>query len=388
MLTAREIESLPPGRHCDRDNLYVQVQSSGAKSWLFIYSRDGRQRQMGLGTVRVGRALKGLTLAEARAAATDAHRLLRTGADPIEAKRAHRPPKAVKTFREVAEEYVETQRAGWRNEKTAAQFRRSLANYAYPTIGNLPVDSITVEDVVTILKPSWSTTPVMAAHVRTNIAAVLDFAKALGHRAGDNPAAWRGNLAHILPAADRVRRPEHHAALPYADLPALMTDLRKRDGVAALALQWTLLTIARTNEAINARWTDIDTEARVWTVPAERMKSGRPHRVPLPDAALAVLDKLPREKDNPYLFVGGRRGKPLSNMAMLKLIGQIRPNVTVHGTARAGFRTWCSDRGENREVAEAALAHVLGDKAERAYARSDMFEKRAKLMTKWAKFLG
>jgi integrase len=185
-----------------------------------------------------------------------------------------------------------------------------------------------------------------------------------------------------------VRRPEHNAALPYADLPALMTDLRKRDGVATLALQWTLLTIARTNEAINARWTDIDTEARVWTVPAERMKSGRPHRVPLPDAALAVLDKLPREKDNPYLFVGGRRGKPLSNMAMLKLIGQIRPNVTVHGTARAGFRTWCSDRGENREVAEAALAHVLGDKAERAYARSDMFDKRAKLMTKWAKFLG
>jgi integrase len=389
MLTTREVETLKkPGRHHDRDGLYMQVQPSGAKSWLLIFARHGRQRQMGLGSVRTGSKLKGLALAEAREAAKEAHRLLSTGVDPIDAKRARRPPKAVKTFRELTEEYIEWRQARWRNEKTAAQFRRSLANYAYPTIGNLAADAITVEDIKAILKSSWSTKPVMAAHVRVNIAAVLNFAKAHGYRAADNPAAWRGNLEYIMPEADDVRQPEHHAMLPYADLPTLMTELRARNGVAPLALQWTILTATRTNEAINARWSDIDMETKTWIIPGARMKSGRPHKVPLSDAALAILDKLPREKGNPYLFPGGRRGKGISNMAMLKAIKQLRSDVTVHGTARAGFRTWCSERGENREVAEAALAHVLGDKTERAYGRSDLFDARRGLMDRWAKFLG
>jgi integrase len=374
------------GRHFDRDNLWLQVQASGAKSWLFVYMRNRKQHYMGLGTAKVGSALKGLTLAEAREAAADAHRLLRAGVDPLEAKRARRPTKAVVTFREVAEQFIETKAAGWRNEKTPEQFRSSLSRYAYPTIGSLPVEAVTANDVVAILTPVWSRAPVMAAHVRNNLAMVFDAAKARGLRSGDNPAAWKGGLAHILPAAERVRRPEHHAALPYKELPGFMKELRKRDSVAALALQWTVLTAARTSETINARWSDIDAKARLWTVPGERMKSGRPHRVPLSDEALAILQKLPREDDNPYLFVGGRRAKPISNMAMLKLIGQLRPGVTVHGM-RAAFRTWCSDRGEQREVAEAALAHVLGDMTERAYARSDMFDKRKALMKRWAAFL-
>ena len=383
-LTALEVASIAePGRYRASANLLLQVTPAGTKAWLFRYRRDGLTRDMGLGSAQV------IKLAKARELALRYRQCLAEGKDPIAERNAARRTAATAetTFREFAEEFIKLKESGWRNEKTAEQFRSSLERYAYSVIGDLPPDAVTTDHMVEILAPLWSRVPVMADHVRSNVAVVLDAAKARKLRTGDNPARWAGTLQHLLPRAERVRMPRHHAALPYANIPALVRELRKRGTIATMALEFTILTAARTAEVIGATWGEIDFKAKLWIVPGERMKGGKPHRVPLSPRAIALLKSVPREADNPHVFPGQRRGRGLSNMAMLKLLQSVQPEATVHGM-RSAFRDWASEVAKAaHEVKEAALAHVVGGRTVRAYARSDLLEERRELMKRWADYL-
>lgn len=380
-LTARAVQTLKAsGRYADGGGLYLRVTADGRKSWAFRFMRAGRAREMGLG------AVAGVSLADARQKAAEARRLLAEGKDPIEA-RAHRRARGALgiTFRASAERYIEAHQDGWRNAKHAAQWRATLATHAFPSLGDMPVASVDLAAVVGVLEPLWRARTETASRVRGRIEAVLDWAAVRGLRAGDNPARWRGHLDKVLPARAKVQRVRHHPAMPYAEVPAFVAELREQAGIAALALLFVILTAARTGEVIGARWDEID--GAVWTIPGERMKSGRSHRVPLGPEAMAILDAL-RRPDQTFVFPGGRRSKPLSNMALtaaLKRTG--RGDVTVHGF-RSSFRDWAAEQTAfPREVAEAALAHALGDKVEAAYRRSDLFERRRRLMEAWAGFL-
>jgi integrase len=370
------------GRYSDGDNLVLQVGSNGNKSWLFAYMRHGRSHQMGLGPVSL------ISLAEAREKAFAYRRLLLDGIDPLEHRRAARAKPDVPTFRAFAEEWIATQEAGWRNDKHRAQWRSSLKRYAEPVIGELRVDAISTDDIMRVLKPIWSAKPETANRVRTRIAQILDAAKARALRAGDNPAEWKGRLKHLLPSQSKVKRVRHHGALTYTDIPKLMGELRGRDSVSARALEFTILCAARTAEVINATWAEIDIKEKTWTVPAGRTKQGREHRVPLSARAVEILRSLPRNPDNPFVFPSDIRfRRPLSDMAMLEMMRGLRGHgVTVHGTARSGFRTWAGETAQPREVAEAALGHVVGDETERAYARSDLLQRRRVMMEAWASF--
>ena len=382
------------GRHADGGNLYLHVTGPGRALWSFRYMRDGKAREMGLGPVDLdGR--RGLTLAEARERAADALRLLRDGLDPIEHRRAaehaaRQKREAQRTFREVAELYVGAHEAAWRNPKHRAQWRSTLETYVHPVMGDLAVSDVTTEHVLRVLQPIWTTKPETASRVRGRIEAVLDYAATRGWREGENPARWRGHLTNLLPARSKVARVKHHAALPWRDMPVFMARLRAQRSTAARALEFTILTAARTGEALGARWSEIDLEAGVWTVPAERMKGHREHRVPLSDAALDVLRHmlpLRSAEGDGYVFPGLRRGKPLSNMAMLKCLQRLgRGDLTAHGF-RSTFRDWCEEATSTpHAVAEAALAHAIPDKVEAAYRRGDLFEKRRALMAQWAEF--
>jgi integrase len=382
-LTVRTVAALTAkGRYADGDNLLLQVGPNGSKSWLFAFMLNGRSRQMGLGPVSL------ISLAEAREKSFTYRRMLLDGVDPLEQRRAERAKVATPTFRAFAEEWIATQEAGWRNDKHKAQWKSSLKRYAEPVIGDLPVNIISTDDVMRVLKPIWSEKAETANRVRTRIAQILDAAKARGLRTGDNPAEWKGRLKHLLPAQSKVKRVKHHGALAFADIPALMTELRQRDGMSARALEFTVLCAARTAEVINATWPEIDLKEKVWTVPAGRTKQGREHRVPLSARAVEILQSLPRNPDNEYVFPSDIRfRRPLSDMAMLEMIRGLRGHgVTVHGTARSGFRTWASETAQPREVAEAALGHVVGDETERAYARSDLLTRRRVVMEAWAAF--
>ncbi len=389
-LTALRVERLreQPGMHADGGGLYLQVKNGGA-SWVLRYTLNGKPRWMGLGPL----ALYGL--AEARAKALDARRLRHEGIDPIGAKRQARQrmhldaAKAI-TFEDAAEAYIRAHRAGWRNAKHAAQWEMTLATYAGPVIGPLPVQAIDTALVLKVLERIWTEKPETASRLRGRIEAVLDWAKVRGYREGENPARWRGHLDKLLPARARVRRVEHHAALPYAEIRELMAALRAQEGVAARALEFAILTAARTSETIGARWGEIDLDERVWTIPAERMKMGREHRAPLSPRAVGILTamlKLAADEPAPdaFVFPGGKAGKPLSNMAMEMMLRRMgRDDITVHGF-RSTFRDWCAERTSYpREVAEMALAHAVGDRVEAAYRRGDLFEKRRRLLEAWA----
>ncbi len=378
----------------DGGGLYLRVSGTGAKSWVFRFQLDGKRRDMGLGP------FPDISLADARGKAS-AHRKLRhEGIDPLDAKAAHRQALRVsvakgRTFRECAIEFIEKNRAGWRNAKHAAQWTATLATYVYPTLGELPVSAIDAGLVVQVLDPIWAQKPETAGRVRGRIEAVLDAATVRGFRQGPNPAQWKGNLAHILPARAKVRKVEHHAALPFDDMPEFLAALRGREGMSARALEFAILTAARTGEALGARWGEIDLAAKLWTVPAERMKAGREHRVPLSEAALAVLDKvrplaLTRDGEpDPAapVFPGPRRALPLSNMVLLMLLRRMgRADLTAHGF-RSSFSDWAAERtAYPREVVEMALAHAVENKVERAYRRGDLFDKRRQLMDAWARF--
>ena len=395
-LTALKVEKAKQaGMYPDGGGLYLRVtegrtKEDGTKSWVFRFMLNGRPRWMGLGPL----ALFGLQ--EARGRALDARRLRHDGIDPIDARRAARirqqleAAKAV-TFRQCAESYIAAHRSGWRNAKHAAQWDATLATYAYPSIGALPVQAIDIGLVCKVLEPIWKAKPETAGRVRGRIEAILDWAKVRGYRAGENPARWRGHLDKLLAARSKVRQVEHHAALPYAEVPSFLANLREQEGIAAYALEFLIHTAARTGEVIGARWSEMDLLDKIWTVPADRMKAHREHRVPLSVRALAILKQLqahrPCDDLDGCVFPGGKPNTALSNMAFLMLLRRMeRTDLTAHGF-RATFRTWAAERtGFQREVIEAALAHAIESKVEAAYQRGDLFDKRRRLMDAWTTF--
>jgi len=381
-LSARFVQTVTkPGRHSDGGGLYLIVDPSGAKRWLFLFRWGGKLKELGLG------GLSAVTLAQAREKASDARRQVAAGTNPIAAKRAAADAKAAaKTFSEVADALIASITPGFKNEKHKAQWSSTLETYA-SHLSKLAVADISTDDILKVLQPIWLEKPETASRVRGRVERVLDAAKARGLRSGENPARWRGHLDHLL-----ARRPktgqQHHAAMPYDAMPAFMTRLRAREAVAASALEFGILCASRTGEIIEARWDEFDRAAKVWTIPAVRMKAGREHRVPLTDRALAILDCLERIRTSEFVFPGPRRGKPLSNMALAMLMRRLEcADYTVHGF-RSSFRDWAGEKTAfPREVAEAALAHVVGDETERAYRRGDALEKRRQMMDAWATFL-
>ena len=384
-LSVKFVESdLKPGLYGDGGGLYLQVSEWRTKAWVFRYMIAGRSHKMGLGEVAR------VKLADARKKAMAAHSLVVDGIDPIGERKAKREKAAAEnakamTFKECAKGYIDANKSGWKNAKHAGQWEATLETYAYPVIGKLSVGAIETAHVMKILEPIWHSKTETASQVRGRIEKVLDRAKALKLRTGENPARWTGHLDQLLPAKSQVAPVEHHAALPYRDLPAFMANLRQRDGISARALEFTILTIARTGDTIGGKWSEIDEGEQLWTVPAERVKGKRgarrrDHVVPLSNRARAILCDLPREGD--HIFPGGKAGEGLSNMAMtevLKEMGYSGDAATVHGF-RSTFKDWCSDQtAYANELSEMAMAHTVSDKVEAAYRRGDMREKRRRL---------
>jgi len=378
----------------DGGNLYLRVTGPGVAKWSLRYMRQGRARELGLGAYDP-QGIDGRSLAEAREAAQEARRKLRDGIDPIDHKRDAamdrvREEAADKTFDEVAEALIASQEAGWKNAKHRAQWRSTLATYAGPLIGNMRVSEIGTEDVLRVLQPIWTSKAETASRLRGRVEAVLAYAAARGWRTGENPARWRGHLDRLLPATSKVARVVHHAALPWPEIGSFVATLRTHQSTAARALEFAILTATRTGEVLGARWSEIDEAGAVWVIPASRMKMGREHRVPLSDRALELLAEmrpLKPEEGDAYVFPGQKRGKPLSQMAMLMLLRRMkRDDLTVHGF-RSTFRDWVEEETSTpHAVAEAALAHTIGNKSEAAYRRGDVFRKRALLMQEWADY--
>jgi len=386
-LTARSVQTASEkGYYCDGGGLYLQVTGTGAKSWLFRYRLNGRSREMGLGPTHT------VTLQEARQEAEKARKMLRDGVDPIEQRKAIRAAQRLEdakaiTFQDCAERYIAAHEAAWKNEKHRWQWRSSLASYAYPTIGDLPVAGVDTGLVMRVLEPIWTTKTETASRLRGRIEAVLDWAKVRGYRDGENPARWKGHLQALLPAKGKVGRRGHHEALPYDHVPAFLEELRAVGSISAKALEFLILTAARTTEVLNATWTEVDFDRAIWTVPAERMKGGKEHRVPLPARAVDILEELRAVRRGAFLFPGQKPGKPQSNMSLLMLLRRMdRGDLTAHGF-RSSFRDWAAERTHfPAEVCEQALAHAISSKVEAAYRRGDLFEKRRKLMEAWAAF--
>lgn len=374
-LTVRKVETAAPGRYTDGRGLMLVVKPTGARSWVLRYQLNGRRRDMGLGPYPE------VTLAAARDKALEARRRLVEGVDPLTLR-----PAPSMTFRDAAEALIETKSSGWRNAKHEAQWSSTLATYAFPTLGDLDVKSIDTPHVLTVLRTIWTAKPETASRLRQRIEAVLDFAAVQGVRSGLNPARWRGHLENALPKPSLVRRVEHHPALDWRELPAFMTALSGRQGVSARTLEFLILTASRSGEVRGMRWAEVDLDAGVWIVPAERMKAAREHRIPLVSQAMAILGA-PSFPDTLVFPSPFNDAKPMSDMslaAVLKKMG--RGGITVHGF-RSTFRDWAGETtGFPREVIEAAMAHRLKDKAEAAYARGDLFNKRRALMEAWASF--
>lgn len=388
-LNARRVETLSePGRYSDGGNLYLHISPNGGKRWIFAYrgapkaGSSNNRYEMGLGSA----GPNGVSLAEARALADHARQLLRQGRDPLTAKReASRAVSSVPTFGEFADEYIRTHRPTFRNEKHAAQWEMTLGDAYCKSIRSLPVNEIDTEAVLKVLQPVWQKVPETASRLRGRIENVLDAAKARGFHPGPNPATWRGHLKSLLPARQRLTR-GHHEALPYDQMSEFMDQLRLREGLAALALEFAILSACRSGEVLGARWEEIDLEKKVWTIPALRMKAGHTHRVPLSGRALEILNSIPKG-DSPFVFPGEKAGKPLSSMAMTMQLRRMgRRDITVHGF-RSTFRDWASEQTSfPHETCEHALAHRISDKAEAAYRRGDQFEKRRSLMDAWAEY--
>jgi integrase len=377
-----------PGMYPDGGGLYLQVTAHGA-SWVYRYMLRGCARTMGLGPLRL------YGLAEARAKALEARRLRHEGIDPIEARRAADVQQRLAaaremTFRQCAARLIEAMRPSWRSSVHAAQWETTLATYADPVIGTLPVASIDTTLVLRALEPVWTAKPETASRLRGRVEAVLDWATARGFRQGENPARWRGHLDKLLPARAKMRRVQHHAALPYAELPSFLIALREQKGFAARALEFAILTATRSGEVRGCRLSEIDLADKVWTIPARRMKGAREHRVPLAPRALAILREMQREKsaaDDGFVFPGNSPGKPFSKMAFPDVLRRMgRGDVTVHGF-RSSFRDWAAEAtAYPNHVVEQALAHAIGNAVEKAYRRSDLFAKRRVLMQQWAAF--
>lgn len=390
-LTPLAVKNAKPGRHADGGGLHLLVKESGARSWVYRFMLNGKSRDIGLGAAA---GPEGLSLAAARDKAAGLRLQVKSGIDPLAARQreaaealaaAQAAEIAGITFKAVAGAYIAANEVSWRNPKHRQQWSNTLATYVYPVIGELPVADVCTAHVLKILEPIWKAKPETASRVRGRIETILDAAKARGYREGENPARWRGHIAQILPARTRLSR-GNHKAMPYEAIPEFVAKLQAREAVAALALEFTILTAARTGEVIGASWAEVDLEKAVWSIPAGRMKAGKEHRVPLSERAIEIL-KTVEALDSSWLFPGGRGGK-LSGMAMAMLLRRMKFDVTVHGF-RSGFRDWAAEcTGYAHEVCEMALAHVIGNKAEAAYRRGDLFEKRRRLMTEWASYCG
>jgi integrase len=375
-----------PGMYADGGGLYLRVAEGGSKQWIFRYVTNGRLRDMGIGPTHT------LTLAEARERATQARKLRLDGIDPIEQKRARVAAlrtvdaKAM-TFRQCADAFIASHEAGWGSAVHRRQWANSIAQYAHPVIGGLPVHAIETALVMKVIEPLWTTIPETASRVRGRIESVLDWAKVRGYRAGENPARWRGHLDHLLPARSKVRRVKHYAALPYTEIGAFVGKLREESSVSARGLEFLILTAARLGEVVGATWSEIDLSNRVWAVPVTRMKSGREHRVPLSAAAVALLTGMSEVRNSDFVFFGRYPGAPLNRGTLLWLAKRLGgAHTNVHGF-RSTFRDWAAERTTfAREVAEMALAHAIPDAVEAAYRRGDLFDKRRKLMDAWAAY--
>jgi integrase len=378
-----------PGYHSDGGGLYLQVSAGGSKSWIFRFKMSGRSREMGLGSVNT------LTLADARDSATECRRAVRDGVDPIDARDAAKQQAkaaaalakaATVTFDHCAAAYIYAKRSEWTNAKHASQWETTLATYASPVIGALAVKDVDTGLVMRILEPMWKEKPETASRLRGRIELVLGWATTRGYRSGENPARWRGHLENLLAKRSKVRAVEHHAALPYAEIGTFVSELRAQNEIAARALEFVILTAARSGEVLRALRSEIDLDGKVWVVPAERMKMKKEHRVPLSPAAIELIKALPKLEGNDYLFPGGPK-RPLYEAAMLRLLDRMkRGDVTVHGF-RSTFRDWAAEETNfPKEIAEMALAHTVGNAVENAYRRGDLFLKRARFMDAWSKF--
>ena len=381
LLTARTIETAKePGRYSDGNGLYLVVRPGGSKQWMFLYRRDSKLKEMGLGS-----PAKGVTLAMARGLRDETRAIMVRGVDPLEARRqAEQSAAGIPTFGAYALALVERIEEGFSNPKHRQQWRNTLQTYCEP-IWNRPIDRVDTAGVLACLTPIWQTKPETASRVRGRIERVLNAAKAERLRSGENPAAWRGHLEATLPKPAKLTR-GHHAALAYTEMAPFMTDLRARPALAALALELAVLTATRTSEVLNAKWAEFDLDAGLWTIPAERMKARREHRVALSKRALAIVKELSTAPSSEFVFPGQKAGKPLSNMAMLMLLERMgrRGAITSHGF-RSTFSDWASEVSPfSSELRETALAHTIGNKAEAAYRRGDALEKRRAMMEAWA----
>ena len=376
------------GMHADGCGLYLHIRSTASKCWVFRYQLRGMKRKMGLGPVR------DMSLAQAREKAREIRLQLRAGIDPVDQRRQERlaavsRQQQMVDFDSCAQRYIESHASSWSNQKHRKQWESTLLTYASPVFGKLPVSMIDTSLVLQVLEPIWSVKTDTARRLRERIERVLTWAKLRGYRQGENPAQWQGHLEQILPKPTRVKRVKHHAALPFSQVPAFMKTLGQNDVIAARALKFTVLTACRTSEVIGAKWSEIDLAKAIWIIPAERMKAKCEHRVPMSKQVLALLGSLQPLKvgDDPWVFPGARKGRPMTNMAMLKLLERMKKeDITVHGF-RSTFRDWVSETTDyRREVAEMALAHTIESAVEAAYRRGDLFEKRAALMQDWANF--
>lgn len=363
------------GRLGDGGGLYLHVKPSGSKSWAFIWKQDGNRFEMGLG------AYPSVKLAKARELATAHRQAIAEGRNPIAEKQKSEIP----SFLDCADTFLKSMEGQWRNEKHRAQWRMTVTEYTKP-MHRKSVAEIGTDDVLKVLSPIWQEKPETASRLRGRLERILDFAKVRGWRTGENPALWRGHLKSILPARQKLTR-GHHAAMPYSAVPALMRELASREAMAARGLEFLILTAARSGEVLGATWSEIDLESGVWTVPANRMKAGKEHRVPLTPRALQIVKSLHETRISDWVFPGQRQNRPLSGMSFDKLMERIGVDqYTVHGF-RSAFRDWVGDETDfAREVAEQALAHRVGDATERAYRRADALDKRRKLMEAWAAY--
>lgn len=379
-LTVSGIRTNKKAKLGDGGGLWLHRAKTGARYWVYIYERFGRRREMGLGP------LADVGLAEARRKADAARAIIKGGGDPFKDLPERQVVMKPKTFGEIADDYIKQAVADkkWKGAKTEAGWRNTMTVHAKP-LRKIPVAEITTDDVVRVLRPIWNDRHETATKLRERIATVLDASKVLGLRSGDNPAQWKGHLDKIL--STPANGGGHHAAMPRADIASFMKKLGAVDGFGARALEFTILTAARSGETRGATWSEIDLERKLWSIPAERMKAGKQHRVPLTDAACAILKGMASKRMNDLVFPGIRRGQPLSDMTLSKALKAAGGGAfTVHGM-RATFRTWVTEETSHpRELAEFALAHAVGDAVERAYSRGDALEKRLALMVDWADF--
>jgi integrase len=385
-LTAIKIGNLKTrGHYADGGNLYLRVAPGGSKGWIFRYGFAGKTRDAGLGPYPT------VSLLKAREQAAEWRRMVVAGVDPIEARKEERQAirlasAKAKTFAECANAFIASHESGWSNAEHRRQWRATLETYAFPVMGDLPVEAVDTTLVLKVLEPIWNVKPETASRLRCRIEAVLSWAKVRRYRQGENPALWRGHLDHLLPAPSKVRPLKHHAAMPYREIGTLMEKLRADSCTSARAIEFMILTATRRGETLGAQWEEIDLDQRMWTVPAARMKARREHRVPLSARAIAILKEMVEVRCNEFVFPGAKQGRSWSRSTSERVFQRLNVKATAHGF-RSSFRDWAAEMTNYpREAAEIALAHTVGDAVERAYARGDLFDKRRLLMEAWAAY--